>query len=193
MNGAAPFHRTPLKLSTAELRCLANARKGRVRVLMPVYIRAVALAVMFVAGTTAFADDAAKDLDIGVDVDSVQNATPDELRKLSDQFAGYGKKVQETLNEKSLHALVGMSPLLRQIVCRVPFQRFEVSSLARALQLPEPSVLHGVQLLERMGLIALKDEYEGRMVVPANLNSANMMRRWAFEWCDSDDTCGVRR
>ena len=160
---------------------------------MPVHVWAVALAAMFVAGTTAFAEDTPKDLDIGVDVNSVQNATPDELRKLSDQFAGYGKKVQETLSEKSLHALVGMSPLLRQIVCRVPFQRFEVSALARALGLLEPTVLHGIQLLERLGLVALKDEYEGRMVAPANLKSAELMRRWAFEWCDSDDTCGVRR
>ena len=148
---------------------------------------------MFAANATALAGDPSKDLDIGVDVNSVQNATPEELRKLENQFAGFGKKVQETLSEQSLHALVGMSPLLRQIVCRVPFQRFEVSVLARALRLSEPSVLHGVQLLERMGLVALKDEYEGRIVVPANTKSAEMMRRWAFEWCDSDDTCGVRR
>ena len=153
----------------------------------------VGLALVVVADNAANADDPTKDLDIDVDVNSVQNATPEELRKLSDRFTGYGRKVQDTLNEKSLHALVGMSPLLRQIVCRVPFQRFEVSALARALQLPERSVLDGVQLLERMGLIALKDEYEGRMVAPANLKSAEMMRRWALEWCNSDDACGVRR
>ncbi len=147
--------------------------------------------MLLAAGTVASAEDPAKDPD--VDMNFVHSATPEALRETNKRIAEIGKKVQEILSEQTLRTLVGMSPLLRQIVCRVPFQKFEVSALARALGLPEPTVFEGVQLLDRLGIAALKDAYEGRVIVPKSPRSNEMMRRWAYDWCDSDDKCGVRR
>lgn len=112
---------------------------------------------------------------------------------MEERIAGFGKEIQETLSEKTLHTLVGMSPLLRQIVCRIAFENFELSVLVGALGMPGPTVFHGVQLLDRLGLAEFKDDYRGRIVAPKSKRSADMMRRWAFEWCDSDDSCRVRR
>ena len=160
---------------------------------MTVQIGAMSLAVTLASFPPAFAEDPATGRDLDVDINSVRNGTLEELRKLEEQIAGFRENVQETLSERSLHILVGMSPLLRQIVCRISFEKFELSVLAGALRMPGPTVFEGVQLLDRLGLAEFKDEYQGRIIAPKSKRSADMMRRWAFEWCDSDDSCRVSR
>lgn len=148
---------------------------------------------MLAMGTAAWAEDSAEEPNFDVEINLEQSVTPEELRAMYEQIAAFEKKIREASTEVALRAQVGASPLLRQIVCRIPDQPFEVSMLAKTLGLPERTVFDGVQLLERMGLTAVQNKNNGRIVVPRSPLAQTIMRKWADEWCVGDDTCGVQR
>ena len=155
--------------------------------------RILALGGTLAASTPAWADDAPVDPDFDVEINLEQSVTPEELRQMWEQIAAFEQKIREASTEVALRAQVGASPLLRQIICRIPDQPFELSMLAKALGLPEPTVFEGVQLLERMGLTAVQKKNNGRIVVPRSPLAQTIMRKWADEWCVGDDSCGVQR
>lgn len=157
------------------------------------FFRICALATMLATSTTTWADNAPEEPDYDVEINLEQSVTPEELRQMWEQIAAFEQKIRDASTEVALRAQVGASPLLRQIVCRIPDQPFEVSMLAKALGLPEHTVFDGVQLLERMGLTAVQKKNNGRIVVPRSPLAQTIMRKWADEWCVGDDSCGVQR
>ena len=86
---------------------------------------------------------------------------------------------------------INMDPILRQIVCRVSYQAFEIAVLARTLGLKEKKVREAVAKLKEMGLIEVRNLEQLELIVPTNAKSGAAMRRFAREWCASEDECGV--
>ncbi len=127
------------------------------------------------------------------DVASINPGNKKDLAELLRNIKAYGKKIGEELNEQVLGLRIDMDPVLRQIVCRVPYRGVEVTDLGRSLGISEIGIWKGAQELSRMGLVEIKNVDFFKMIVPKNNAAQEMMRRWAEKWCANDDSCGVQR
>ncbi len=97
---------------------------------------------------------------------------------------------------KEVQAVIGirLDPLLKTIVCRVPYTNFTMDSLAKATGVTKVTLAHAVSELVDKGLIGLDHDADGTMlIVPANERAREKMRKWAENWCTSDESCGVQR
>ena len=90
-------------------------------------------------------------------------------------------------------ARVHSDPVLRSIVCRVPYEDFTVEAIMRATKIPGPRLKRAVQLLERMGLVEVVQNGNVMRLVPASEKAREKMRRWSEQWCVGDDACSVAR
>ena len=82
--------------------------------------------------------------------------------------------------------------VLRAIVCRVPFTDISVRALIQATKLPGKRVMSGVRGLVDLGLVTVsQNETSNDVIKPKSEEARAKMRDWAYQWCSSDDKCGV--
>ena len=103
-------------------------------------------------------------------------------------------RISAWLRDVELVARINSDPVLRTIVCRVPFSDITPDALYRATKLPPARVMQAVEELKGMGLVAFGINLRGREIITAANNEARKrMRRWSYRWCGTDDRCAVAR
>jgi hypothetical protein len=107
-------------------------------------------------------------------------------------------KIAEAVGEwlKEVEGIVRIraTPILRTIVCRLPFTDITIEGLAKATGLDPIKIAHGVSALVDKGLVRIEPVAGGTVkIVPNGERARDTMRKWANDWCTSDDSCGVQR
>ena len=113
-------------------------------------------------------------------------------QRIDDVFRGiedFGKRI----NFDTKGAEIRLDPVLRQIVCRVGFQPFTLAALQKAMGLREDEIKDAVDKLKLMAMVKTEMRNGVRLVVPYSKEVAEVMRKWADDWCVGDDTCGVKK
>ena len=89
---------------------------------------------------------------------------------------------------------VSADPVLRGIVCRVPYALFSLDSLAGATGLPMERIASALSDLVVMGLVMLETDLLAGNVLVVSVSDAaqKAMREWAEMCCANDDSCGVK-
>ncbi len=103
------------------------------------------------------------------------------------------KNIGEWADELETIFVVNSDPVMRAIVCRVPFENFSLEALMKATKVSEERLLRAIDELTRRGLIDSSDESGTTMISPAGEMARDAMRRFAENWCGTGDECGVRR
>ncbi len=85
---------------------------------------------------------------------------------------------------------INSSPILRTIVCRVPFTDFTLESLAKATGIPKDRLAAGVNELVLMGLVRWR-RGEQNWIQPASEDARKKMLKSADDWCGSNESCEV--
>ncbi len=81
--------------------------------------------------------------------------------------------------------------ILRDLVCRVTYERYTPGALGSALNLPRAEILRRLETLRGWGLARLIPWQGGHMVVePVPGPGARTLRRWAARYCPLGDACG---
>ena len=81
--------------------------------------------------------------------------------------------------------------VLRDLVCRVSFERFTPARLSSALNLPEGQVMRRINTLRGWGLVRAVRQDSARVIVePIPGHGARTLRRWAAKYCAVGGTCG---
>ena len=88
---------------------------------------------------------------------------------------------------------VNADPVLRAIVCRVPFTNWSLDALAMGTGIPKNRFYDGMRLLDEMGLVTHTYKNDIIMIRPANEYARVRMRKFARKWCTNEDACGVER
>ena len=88
---------------------------------------------------------------------------------------------------------VNADPVLRAIVCRVPFTNWSLDALAMGTDIPKDRFFDSMRLLDEMGLVTHSERNGITIIRPASEFARVKMRKFAREWCTSDDTCGVKK
>ena len=101
----------------------------------------------------------------------------------------FGKRVDFDIKG----AEIRLDPVLRQIVCRVGFQPFTYAALQQAMGLREDEIKDAVDKLKLMAMVKTEMRDGVRLVVPFDKETAEVMRKWADDWCVGDDSCGVKK
>ena len=87
---------------------------------------------------------------------------------------------------------MSVDPVMRAIVCRVPFFDFTIDALATATGLAQQRLAVTVNTLVQMGLLLWEKDDKGRMLItPRSKQARRFMAGWADDWCAGDDQCGV--
>ncbi len=82
--------------------------------------------------------------------------------------------------------------VLREMVCRVSYERYTPESLGYALGIPKAQVMRRIDTLRGWGLTRLTATDWGTTVVePLPGQGAGTLRRWAFRYCPQDGVCAV--
>jgi hypothetical protein len=101
-------------------------------------------------------------------------------------------KVEAWLHDVAMTLQINSDPVLRAILCRIPFQHFTLEALHLATGVPRQRLLRGAERLAAMNLVRLEpDEGEWISIVPYDGEVEKKMRAWAYDWCASDESCGV--
>ena len=102
--------------------------------------------------------------------------------------------VKEWLKEVESVVQIHSDPVRRAIVCRVPFTDLSITALVQATKIPRPQIMMAVSTLRGLGLVDLSKNVHGnQVVIPASDKARQRMRRWAYDWCATDDACGVNK
>ena len=88
---------------------------------------------------------------------------------------------------------VNADPVLRAIVCRVPFTNWSLDALAMGTGIPKNRFFDGMRLLDEMGLVTHTYKNGIIMIRPATEFARVRMRKFAREWCTNEDACSVKR
>ena len=89
-------------------------------------------------------------------------------------------------------ALLLSDNVLRDVVCRLAYERFTPESLSLATGLPVADVMRRVDTLRGWGLARAVPREGGRTVVEAFPgNGARTLRRWTAKYCGQGDVCGT--
>ena len=115
----------------------------------------------------------------------------DGIGELFRDIEKFGDNIHAGFDYAGMSLKINMDPILRQIVCRVSYQAFEIAVLARTLGLKEKKVREAVAKLQQMGLVQVRNLEQLELIVPADAKSGAAMRRFTREWCATDDECGV--
>ena len=88
---------------------------------------------------------------------------------------------------------IGADPVMRAIVCRVPYTDVTVGAIVRATRIPTPRLMRAAHQLRNMGLIALEGVGLDQRIRPASESTRARMREWAYHACATDDGCRAPR
>ena len=88
-----------------------------------------------------------------------------------------------------LVALLG-DDVLREMVCRLSYERYSPQSLGRALNQPSGQVMRRVDTLHRWGLVRMVGGSDGMVVERLPGQGERTLRRWADKYCGMGDSCG---
>lgn len=111
-----------------------------------------------------------------------------------DKDPNLAETVSEWFKEVESVVRIRSDPVLRTIVCRVPYTKFTVDNLAKATGLAPITIAHGVSELVDKGLVRFDSGADGTVtIVPNGRSARETMRGWANDWCTSDDHCGVQQ
>ena len=113
----------------------------------------------------------------------------DGVSRLFKDIEKFGNKVQL----EALKAQINLSPVLRQIVCRVAYQPFTKGELGRTLGVPDEDINKALEKLKDMKLVSLEIGGGGGLVISSGDEAQGIMKRWAEEWCVNEDSCGVAK
>ena len=81
-------------------------------------------------------------------------------------------------------------PVRRTIICRVPFTDISITALVQSTNIPRPNIMRAITRLETMGLVKVSNDAAGHfLIIPASEEARDKMRRWASDWCISEDEC----
>lgn len=142
---------------------------------------AIVLSVLFITSTGV----GASDVSVGGHDDK------GGLKELLRNIEAYGREIGAELNERILSLRINTDPVLRQIVCRLPYHGIEVTEHARNLGISEIDVWKAGLELNKMGLVDIRHFEQFRMLIPKSEAAKEMMRRWAERWCVTDESCRV--
>ncbi len=96
------------------------------------------------------------------------------------------------LKTKEFTYMMSVAPVMRTIVCRVPFINFTVDALATATGLTPDRLMFSVNKLVSMDLLVLaKDGNGNTFIIPKSQQARHFMRSWSDDWCTGDDQCGA--
>lgn len=84
---------------------------------------------------------------------------------------------------------ISADPVMRTIVCRVPYGDFTDGAIAQATSIARPRLLRAAYELQNMGLIAVDHDGGNVRFRPASPSAGERMRAWAYEACANDDGC----
>ncbi len=101
--------------------------------------------------------------------------------------------VTEWLKEVETAVRVHADPLQRAIACRVPYGNVSVESVALATEHTKHQIIYAATNLRDRGLVKFIFNGPYPTIVPANERSRELMRKWAEQWCVSDDKCDVSK
>ncbi len=162
---------------------------------------AIAFAVIFAASVAAqenegkaaaeppSVDEPVRDNEGKAAAEPPSESVDDLVRDLEDITKTIGKEIDET----TLGLRISADPVLRRIVCWIAYQPFDVAALASALGTSETNVKKAIEKLRSMGLVEFSHEQQPEMVIPANEEKSEMLRRLADEWCFGGNECGVAK
>ncbi len=103
-------------------------------------------------------------------------------------------KIEAWMHEIALATRINADPVLRAIICRIPFQEFTLETIHRATGISRARLLRAVDELGALGLVrAIPIEGEFLRIEPRNGDVLKKMRAWAYDWCASDEHCEVTR
>ena len=101
--------------------------------------------------------------------------------------------VRSWLKEVETAVRIRSDPLLRTIVCRVPYADFTIGTLAKATGKPPIAIAIGASKLVDRGLVRLERDAAGNIKVVPNGDDARVrMRKWADDWCIGDENCSAQ-
>ena len=80
-------------------------------------------------------------------------------------------------------------PVIRTIVCRVPYGDFTDGAIARATNIPRPRLLRAAYQLQNMGLVTVDYDSGNMRIRPASTIAGERMRAWAYDACANDNSC----
>ena len=89
-----------------------------------------------------------------------------------------------------LAALLG-DDVLREMVCRLSYERYSPQSLGRALNQPSGQIMRRVDTLNRWGLVRMVSGGNGMVVERLPGQGEHTLRRWADKYCGMGDSCGL--
>lgn len=89
---------------------------------------------------------------------------------------------------------INTDPVLRAIVCRIPYAHFTPKTLTMAIANSPERVLHALRILEGRSLIMIvgAERWDG-LIVPTSEEARQKMRDFAQRWCRDDDECAALR
>ena len=98
------------------------------------------------------------------------------------------------LKTSEFSSMMLVDPVMRTIVCRVPFMNFTIDALATATGLIPERLTVSVNKLVTMKLLVLaKDGNGNTLIIPKSQQARHFMKTWADDWCVGDDQCGTAR
>lgn len=101
-------------------------------------------------------------------------------------------KIGAWLKDAEIALRINTDPILRAIVCRLGFHRISVGAISRATGVNKKRLMDGVRELMALGLVNVSDvggNYD--LLEPADRVAETKLRRWAYDWCTSEDQCEV--
>ena len=102
-------------------------------------------------------------------------------------------KIHPWAKEKVALTGINLDPVLRAIVCRVPFTNWSLDALMLGTKISRERFERGAGLLEGIGLITIYRANGITLLKPASNKIRAEMRKWAYEWCTSEERCEIGR
>ena len=93
--------------------------------------------------------------------------------------------------QNKLH--VDSDPVLRAIVCRVPFSSWSVDAIKLATKIPDDRLNEAIKRLSDLELIASERKNGVTTLIPASEEAKNWMQKYAVDMCATDVECGIER
>ncbi len=98
------------------------------------------------------------------------------------------------VRDANLAFRINSDPVVRTIVCRIPFTVFTLEAMALATGIPKHRIAHAVNKLKTMDLANWGLDKDGNIViVPQSASVRREMIRWTDHWCTGDDQCEIGR
>ena len=83
--------------------------------------------------------------------------------------------------------------VLRELICRLSYERYTQRSLSSALNLPADEVMRRVDVLRGWGLVrTITRDSVNSVVEPSTVEGRRTLRRWADKYCATGDSCGIQ-